>query len=101
VIDWMPLRTTALDVLRLVVGVRGRVSMRMELIIRCDYGSIVPWVRRHERGIRAIAGPDTLYCRTATPLRGENLSTVADFTIYCLREGIAVLETRRLSSDKG
>ena len=81
VIDWMPLRTTALDVLRLVVGVRGRVSMRMELVIRFDYGSIVPWVRRHERGIRAIAGPDTLYCRTEAPLRGENLSTVADFTI--------------------
>ncbi len=80
-IDWMPLRTTSLDVFRLVVGVRGRVAMRMELVIRFDYGSIVPWVRRHERGIRAIAGPDTLYCRTDATLRGENLSTVADFTI--------------------
>ncbi len=67
-IDWMPLRTTALDVLRLVVGVQGRVSMHMELIIRFDYGSIVPWVRRHELGIRAVAGPDTLYCRTQAPL---------------------------------
>ncbi len=81
IIDWMPLRTSALDAFRLAVGTRGKVPMRMELVIRFDYGSIVPWVRRHEQGIRAIAGPDTLYCRTKTPLHGENLSTVAEFAI--------------------
>src|SRR5690242_18746000 len=80
-VDWMPLRDDTPDVQRMVVGRRGQVSMRMELVIRFDYGSIVPWVRRSEGGIRATAGPDTLYCRASVPLRGENLRTVAEFTV--------------------
>jgi GH15 family glucan-1,4-alpha-glucosidase len=80
-IDCMPPRTAAADLVRIVEGRRGRVHMRMELIIRFDYGSIVPWVRHIARGIRAVAGPDTLYCRTNVELRGENLHTVADFTV--------------------
>jgi GH15 family glucan-1,4-alpha-glucosidase len=81
VIDWMPLRTVVPDVMRIVEGKRGQVPMRMELVIRFDYGWIVPWVRHTDRGIRATAGPDTLYCRTDVELRGENLRTVADFTV--------------------
>jgi GH15 family glucan-1,4-alpha-glucosidase len=81
VIDWMPIRTDTPDMFRMVVGRRGRVPMRAELIVRFDYGSIVPWVRRTERGIRATAGPDTLYCHTDVPLKGEDLRTVAEFTI--------------------
>ena len=73
----MPPRTTAPDLVRIVEGVRGRVPVRSELVIRFDYGAIVPWVRRTERGIRAIAGPDTLLLRTDVPLRGENHTTVA------------------------
>ena len=80
-IDWMPLRTVVPDVMRIVEGTRGQVPMRMELIIRFDYGWVVPWVRRIERGLRATAGPDTLYCHTDVALRGENLHTVADFTV--------------------
>nr|MDQ3959176.1 DUF5911 domain-containing protein [Pseudomonadota bacterium] len=80
-IDWMPPRTAVPDVMRIVAGKRGQVPMRMELIIRFDYGSVVPWVRHMERGIRATAGPDTVYCRTDVELRGENLHTVADFTV--------------------
>src|SRR5690242_8477668 len=58
VVDCMPPRTRLPDVARVVVGRRGRVKMRMQLVIRFDYGSIVPWVRRLHGGIRAIAGPD-------------------------------------------
>jgi GH15 family glucan-1,4-alpha-glucosidase len=79
--DCMPPRTAAADLVRIVEGRRGRVHMRMELIIRFDYGSIVPWVRHIERGIRAVAGPDTLYCRTNVELHGEKMHTVADFTV--------------------
>jgi GH15 family glucan-1,4-alpha-glucosidase len=50
-------------------------------VIRFDYGAIVPWVRRTERGIRAIAGPDTLLLRTGVPLRGENHTIVGEFTV--------------------
>jgi GH15 family glucan-1,4-alpha-glucosidase len=81
VIDWMPIRTDTPDMFRMVVGLRGQLPMRMELIVRFDYGSIVPWVRRTEHGIRATAGPDTLYCRADVPLKGEDLHTVAEFTI--------------------
>src|SRR5262249_33874677 len=80
-IDWMPPRTVVPEVMRLVEGKRGQVPMRMELIIRFDYGSIVPWVRRTPRGIRATAGPDTLLCCTEVELRGQDLRTVADFTV--------------------
>ena len=66
---------------RIVEGRRGRVQVRMELIIRFDYGSIVPWVRRIDRGIWAVAGPDTLYCWSGVQLRGEHLHTVAEFTL--------------------
>lgn len=79
--DWMPPRTAVPDLMRLVEGKRGRVRMRMELIIRFDYGWVIPWVRRTERGIRATAGPDTLYLRSDVALRGENLHTVADFEV--------------------
>jgi GH15 family glucan-1,4-alpha-glucosidase len=80
-IDCMPPRTSAADVVRLVRGKRGKVSMRMELSIRFDYGSIVPWVRHARKGIRAIAGPDALYLCTDVETRGENFHTVAEFTV--------------------
>ncbi len=55
--------------------------MRMELVIRFDYGWVVPWVQQTDEGIRAIAGPDTLVLSTPVKLRGEELTTVADFSI--------------------
>jgi GH15 family glucan-1,4-alpha-glucosidase len=81
VVDCMPPRTAIPELVRMVVGLRGRVPMRMQLVIRFDYGSIVPWVRRIERGIRAIAGPDTLLLRADTALRGADLTTVAEFEV--------------------
>jgi GH15 family glucan-1,4-alpha-glucosidase len=81
VVDCMPPRTEEPDVVRVVVGRRGRVRMRMQLVIRFDYGSIVPWVQRMEDGVRAIAGPDSLLLRTPVALRGENFTTVAEFTV--------------------
>jgi GH15 family glucan-1,4-alpha-glucosidase len=81
VIDFMPPRSQQLDLVRVVVGQRGHVAMRMELVLRLDYGSIIPWVRRTERGIRATAGPDALQLYTDVTLRGEDFTTVADFTV--------------------
>jgi len=45
-IDWMPLRSWEAELARLVVGLRGQVAMRLELIIRFDYGAVIPWIRR-------------------------------------------------------
>jgi GH15 family glucan-1,4-alpha-glucosidase len=80
VVDCMPPRSTAPDLVRVVEGRQGRVPMRMELVIRLDYGSRIPWVRRSEGGLVAVAGPDAFRLRTPVDLRGENLRTVADFT---------------------
>ncbi len=80
-IDFMPIRETVPDLVRIVEGRRGQVAMHLELVIRLDYGSIVPWVERQEDGIRAIAGPDALRLRTPVRTRGENMTTVADFTV--------------------
>ena len=80
-IDFMPVRSGMPDLVRIVAGRRGQVSMRLELVIRFDYGSIVPWVRSTSRGISAIGGPDSLTLRSDVPLRGEELRTVADFDV--------------------
>jgi GH15 family glucan-1,4-alpha-glucosidase len=81
VVDCMPPRQSDPDVARVVEGVRGRVPMRMELTIRFDYGSIVPWVRGVDGALHAVAGPDSVWLRTPVPVRGENWSSLADFTI--------------------
>jgi GH15 family glucan-1,4-alpha-glucosidase len=81
VVDTMPPRQQDPDVARVVEGIRGRVPMRMELTIRFDYGSIVPWVRKMDGALHAIAGPDSVWLRTPVAVHGENLTTVAEFTI--------------------
>jgi GH15 family glucan-1,4-alpha-glucosidase len=80
-VDCMPPRTEEPNLVRMVVGKRGQVPMRMHLIIRFDYGSIVPWVRRMNDGIRATAGPDILRLHAPVRLEGKNFSTVAEFTV--------------------
>jgi GH15 family glucan-1,4-alpha-glucosidase len=82
VIDFMPPRGEAPDVVRIVEGVRGRVPMRMELRIRFDYGQVVPWLRREDGGnLVATAGPDSCWLSTSVETHGEDLATVADFTL--------------------
>jgi GH15 family glucan-1,4-alpha-glucosidase len=80
-VDCMPPRERNPDVVRVVQGVRGRVKMQMRLTIRFDYGSIVPWVRRVEDRLEAVAGPDALSLWSDVETRGENLTTVAEFEI--------------------
>jgi GH15 family glucan-1,4-alpha-glucosidase len=72
VVDFMPPRTVEADLVRVVVGRRGRVAMRMELIIRFDYGSIVPWVRCTDSQLVAVSGPDAVMLYSDVPdARGE------------------------------
>lgn len=81
VLDFMPPRNRALDVVRIVEGVRGRVQVRSELTIRFDYGHVVPWVRRVDDTRLAVAGPDALCFRTPAPTRGEEMRTVSELTV--------------------
>ena len=80
-IDCMVPREKGPELLRVVEGTRGQVRMNLELIIRFDYGSVVPWVHRSEGGLHAIAGPDLIVLRADVPLRSENMKTEADFTV--------------------
>ena len=68
-------------IFRAVEGRRGRVEMEMELIVRFDYGSIVPWVRRTGDGLTMVAGTDALRFHSPVPLRGEDHRTEADFVL--------------------
>ncbi len=81
VVDFMPPRDRDINVVRIIVGVKGTVRMKMALTLRFDYGSIVPWVSHHRRFLKAVAGPDAVYLETELELRGEGFSTVADFTV--------------------
>src|SRR5438105_4498727 len=78
-IDFMPPRGENPDIIRIIEGLGGNVRMKMELVIRFDYGHIVPWVRQKHGGLEAIAGPDALILRTPIATRGDDLTTVAEF----------------------
>ncbi|RSN05877.1 glucoamylase [Nonomuraea sp. WAC 01424] len=83
VVDFMPPRREAPDVVRIVEGVRGRVEMTMELVLRFDYGHDIPWLR-HEPGVlAAVAGPDATWLRTPVELRedADGRRTTAAFTV--------------------
>ena len=80
-IDFMPPRGENPDIVRIVEGVRGSVEMEMELIIRFDYGRSIPWVRKKDHALEAIAGPDALVLHTPVQTHGKDLTTVAAFTV--------------------
>ena len=79
--DFMYRRDGASELVRIVRGLQGEVPMRTELVVRFDYGSVVPWVSQQEDGrLQFIAGPDSLLLDTSVQTRGEDLRTVGDFT---------------------
>src|SRR5215217_2632302 len=82
VVDSMPIRDEAPDVVRVARCLEGRVSVRLELILRFDFGRVVPWVRRAaDGGLTAIAGPDAVHLIPGRPVRGRDLTTVAEFEL--------------------
>ena len=87
--DFMPFTEDEekVDVVRLVRGERGQVSMAMELTLRFNYGQAVPWVRRRDYGLSAISGPDAVELLTPVRLEGRDMKTFAVFTV---REGESI-----------
>ena len=80
--DFLARRDNVTDVVRVVRGLRGRVRMRTELVVRYQYGSILPWASRHEDGrLMLMAGPDRLILDTAAPLRGKHFRTLSEFDV--------------------
>jgi GH15 family glucan-1,4-alpha-glucosidase len=81
VVDCMPAREEHPRVLRLVECRQGEIDMRMDLVIRFDYGSVVPWVTRSGSRLTAIAGPDALSLWASPEVNGEDMRTVSEFTM--------------------
>ncbi|MFF0436735.1 glycoside hydrolase family 15 protein [Streptomyces sp. NPDC004327] len=83
VVDFMPQRDRAPDVIRIVEGVSGSVEMSGALRLRFDYGSIVPWVRRADGHRVAVAGPDSVWLRSEPPVKtwGQQFATCSSFTV--------------------
>jgi len=81
--DFMPLSDDEdkVDVVRLVQGDHGHVDMEMVLILRFNYGQAVPWVRRRDYGLSAIAGPDAVELHTPVAMEGRDMKTVAHFRV--------------------
>jgi len=82
ILDFMPPRGKAPDIVRIIEGVSGEVDMNSELVIRFDYGNTIPWVRRIGGDRIAVAGPDALCFRTPVEHRGENMRTIGEFTVH-------------------
>lgn len=81
VIDFMPPRDGAPQLIRIVEGVSGRVPMRSALRMRFSYGRVVPWVHKHEGRTVAVAGPDSVWYDTECETYGKSLTTYSDFTV--------------------
>lgn len=79
--DFMPLRDESPDLIRVVEGLEGRVSMRMDLVIRFDYGLTEPWVRQTREGWTAICGPNAFLLQSDVETYGTDHSTRADFVM--------------------
>ena len=81
-VDFMPPRDGKCPVLtRIVEGVHGHVDMECELRLRLGYGSVVPWVRRADGRIAAVAGPDSLWLDTPVTMTGRNMAHHAAFAV--------------------
>ncbi|MGV9883117.1 glycoside hydrolase family 15 protein [Streptomyces sp. NPDC003006] len=83
VTDFMPQRDRSPDVVRIVEGLKGSVTVRSTLRLRFDYGSVVPWMRKVDGHRVAVAGPDSVWLRSEPPVRtwGRDFGTHSEFTV--------------------
>jgi GH15 family glucan-1,4-alpha-glucosidase len=82
VVDFMPVQSKHSTIVRFVIGKRGKLKMRTELILRFGYGAVVPWVTRLENGaLRAIAGPDMVVLHSPVHVSGKDMTTIGEFTV--------------------
>ncbi|MDI1366124.1 MAG: glycoside hydrolase family 15 protein [bacterium] len=91
-IDFMPPRGSASDIVRIVRGLEGVVDMDMDLVLRFGYGALTPWVTRREDGaLVAVAGPDMTVLHSDAAFHGHDMSTAAEFEVSSGQELAFVL----------
>jgi len=81
VIDFMTGGDNVSDLVRIVRGVRGAMKMRTEIVVRFEYGSVVPWVSKQDGRTQFIAGPDRIILDSPVLLEGRDMKTVGAFTV--------------------
>jgi len=79
--DFMAPQTHESDVFRLVECLEGQVELQSQLCVRFDYGSILPWIRRLDRGVRMGAGPERVDCISDLRMEIEENSAISHFTL--------------------
>jgi GH15 family glucan-1,4-alpha-glucosidase len=79
--EFMATDVGAPKLVRIVEGVKGEVPMWTQLVVRFDYGSVVPWARRTDDGLLFVGGPDALRLRTPVAVRGENFTSTGEFRV--------------------
>ena len=77
----MPPREERPSVIRIVEGLSGTIDMRLDLVVRFDYGKTIPWAEKTEQGLRMLAGPNGLMFQATVPTEGKDLAHVANFAI--------------------
>ncbi len=80
-IEFMALDAGTPQLVRIVEGLEGEVPMWMQLVVRFDFGAVVPWARRTDDGTLFIGGPDALRLRTPVRVHGEDFTSVAEFRV--------------------
>lgn len=81
IIDFMATGTPSPQLVRIVEGIDGRVPMWTQLVVRFNYGAVVPWARHEGNTLHFIGGPDALRLRTPVKLQGEDFTSVAEFYV--------------------
>lgn len=94
-IDCMPPDGEGPIVVRMIEGVRGRVDLIMQLVLRFNYGCIIPWVWMDEAGLNAVSGPDALVLSSNLETFGQDLTTRAEFTVAAGEQKTFVLRWYR------
>lgn len=71
--DFMPVRETHSDIVRIVRCLDGTVTVQMELCVRFDYGRTIPWTgARDGNAWAAEAGTGIVYLRTQQKIHTKN-----------------------------
>ena len=81
VIDFMPPRGEAPDIVRIVEGISGRVEMTSDVRLRFDYGSVRPWTRKLDDALLWTVGPDSVHFRTPVEVEDDGESHVSHFAV--------------------
>ncbi len=80
--DFMPVRETHSDIVRIIRCLHGRVTVQMELCVRFDYGRTVPWTGpRNGNTWVASAGTGSVYLRTQEAVHTKEATATAEFNL--------------------